>query len=743
MDPEAALDDHAGASRGRAMNEPTGTLHRLLRMLSALHLPRRAKIRMVQQRTVAECGLACFVMVANYLGRNIDLASARDAAAPLGRGASLKTLSTLSDQFNLAGRGIQLSWENIGELVLPAILHWNHNHFVVLERFRNGHALIHDPNGFSKWITSDIAERNFTGFAFEMRAEIKASYQNKASKNRLSYLATHIRGMKNRVIQILILTTILQICALATPYYAQIALDKALPLRDTNFLALISIAFIAFIIMNGALNLLRLNMILLVGTKFGSDISSNVTQKLFRLPIDWFRRRESGNIISIFASIFPIRHVISDEMPTLLINITLGAFTLALMLIYSPALSMVGICAIILYASARIFLLPRQKAALSEMVRANGDEQAFLLSSFSCMRSLRLSCRETIRHSLWRDKFSSFAEAEVRYKKLSNVQDGFRNILLSLTTVTVIWIAVTMAMKGTFTAGMIFAFMAYKMQFMTAGIEVVDKYSDFRELDSYLERLGDITETDDDPAFLSENHSDIPVIGKIELKHVSYSYGEASDSVLKDVNLVVQAGEAVAITGPSGGGKSTLAQILLGLHRPTSGSVLIDGIELATLGYRNYFRQVAAVLQDEGLFSGTVLENITLFSSDIDMTLVEDCARAAAIGDEIASWPMRYNTMVGEMGIAVSSGQRQRILLARALYCQPKILVMDEGTAHLDAECERRVNTEIQKLGITRIIFAHRKETIGSADRVMTLKNGKIDSYTPSAPRASPLHGSN
>ncbi|HEX6374865.1 MAG TPA: peptidase domain-containing ABC transporter [Allosphingosinicella sp.] len=699
----------------------------------------RSKIKLIRQSEVAECGLACFVMVANHHHRTVGLAAARRVVSSLARGASLKTLSALADHFGFAGRGIEVAAEDLASVALPVILHWDHNHFVVLEAVRSGRGLVHDPNGTSKWMDLGDVARHFTGFAFEMKPVREPDEPVRTSRQGLRYLVSHVGGLSPKILQVLALTLFLQVAALATPYFAQLALDKALPERNEAFLAVLSIAFIAFILLNGAVNLLRLSVISFIGASIGEGMASGVTHRLFRLPIEWFRKRESGDVIAKFQSIFPITQVLSEDLPALLINVALAALTLVMMVIYSPVLSLIGVGTVVAYAVVRSILLPRQKSALSEMAQAHGKEQAFLFSSLYCMRSLRLSCRESVRHEHWRSRFSRFIRAEVRYKRLTNWQNAFQTTLLASANIIVIWIAVTLAMKGQFTPGMIFAFLSYSLQFMTAGIEVIDKYSGFRELDSHLENLGDIIETDDDPAFAAESRSPPILKGMIELRHVAYRYGPDAPNVLKDINLVVQAGESVAIAGPSGGGKSTLAQILLGLHRPTSGSLLVDGMELEEFGYRNYFRQVAAVLQDEGLFAGTVLENITLFSERADMELVEACARAAAIDEEIDSWPLGYRTLVGEMGIAVSSGQRQRILLARALYRQPRILVLDEGTAHLDSRCERRVNEAVRKLGITRIIFAHRRETIASADRILTLDGGKVSD--PEGPNLEASYG--
>jgi ATP-binding cassette subfamily B protein RaxB len=277
---------------------------------------------------------------------------------------------------------------------------------------------------------------------------------------------------------------------------------------------------------------------------------------------------------------------------------------------------------------------------------------------------------------------------------------------------------------------MLFAFLTYKQQFVTRALALADRWIEFRMLSLHLDRLADIALADHDRGFerqeLVERAGEFS--GAIALNDIKFRYGDNEPYVLDGLNLDIKPGEHVAITGPSAGGKSTLVKILLGLMEPESGEVLIDGDPLMKFGLMRYRRQVAAVMQDDHLFAGTLVDNIALFDPTPDAACVEACAIAAAIHDEIVRMPMRYETLVGDMGAALSGGQKQRVLLARALYRQPKILVLDEGTAHLDSELEARVSAAISALNMTRIVIAHRPETIERASRVVVLTGGRCRS---------------
>jgi ATP-binding cassette, subfamily B, bacterial CvaB/MchF/RaxB len=268
--------------------------------------------------------------------------------------------------------------------------------------------------------------------------------------------------------------------------------------------------------------------------------------------------------------------------------------------------------------------------------------------------------------------------------------------------------------------------MAYKTQFLTRVGSLIDQIVAFSMLGLHLERLSDIALAEEDPSFAASGEGHGPFAGGIALQGVAYRYAPADPEVLKGIDLVVAPGEHVAITGPSGGGKSTLAKVILGLVEPDAGELRVDGVPLARFGHKAYHGQVAAVLQDDHLFAGSLADNIALFDESPDMARILEAASAAAIHDDIVAMPMGYETLVGDMGSTLSGGQKQRVLLARALYRRPVLLVMDEGTSHLDAALEARVNDAISALGITRIIIAHRQETISRADRVLVLERGQL-----------------
>jgi ATP-binding cassette subfamily B protein RaxB len=300
------------------------------------------------------------------------------------------------------------------------------------------------------------------------------------------------------------------------------------------------------------------------------------------------------------------------------------------------------------------------------------------------------------------------------------------NLLFGTERVIVIWLAALAVMDAKFSVGMLFAFISYKDQFSQRMASLIDKLFEFRMLRLHGERVADIVLTQVEQDTFTHEVDPTEITPSIELRQISFRYSDSEPYIIKDLDLKINPDECIALTGPSGSGKTTLMKLLLGLLEPTSGDILIGGVKLANMGLSNYRQLIGTVMQDDMLFAGSVLDNISFFSTSPDQEQIVQCARLAAIDNEIMSMPMAYNTLVGDIGTGLSGGQKQRILLARALYKNPQLLVLDEATSHLDVWNEQAVNAAIQSLKLTRIIVAHRPETITMAERVVVLHAGKI-----------------
>lgn len=700
-----------------------------------LGILRRKRVRLIRQTEIAECGLASLAMIANYHGMDVDLASLRRRFQPSLRGASLRSLISISDRLALSSRAVKVPIDQIGGLHLPAILHWDMSHFVVLEEIKGGKATIHNPEGRTYRMTLPELSNHFTGVALELRPADDFVPETDRASLRLSQLWQRVSGLKRALVQTLILSVVMQAFVLSSPYYMQIAIDSALPSLDKDLLAVLALGFGLFTLINASAVLLRSFVLLSAGTALGYGISVNVARRLFRLPVSWFERRHVGDVLSRFQSIAPIRQFMTEGAVGTMLDGILAILILGIMFYYSPLLSLVAISAFAIYGLVRIASFSIQRSAQEEAIMTMGREQTTMIESLRGIVTLRLFNRESQRHALWQTRLTDAMNAEVGLARVSGWQHAANTLIFGLETIISVWIAVNSVIDGGFSVGMVFAYLAYKTQFLQSGASFIDQMIAFRMLGLHLERLSDIALTDQDPSFALQQDGRQELAGALELREVRYRYSLNDPMVLDGISLSIRPGEHVAITGPSGGGKSTLAKIILGLVEPDEGVVLVDGIPLARFGHKNFHDQIGAVMQEDSLFAGSLADNIALFDDAPEMARITEAATAAALHDEIIAMPMGYETLVGDMGSSLSGGQKQRLLLARALYKKPRLLLMDEGTSALDPAREQMVNAAIAKLGITRIVIAHRLETIVHADRIFGLQQGQLaDISTQFAP---------
>lgn len=689
-----------------------------------LRLPGSKRIVPVRQNEAAECGLASLAMVANWHGHDVDLAMLRQRFAVSARGMTLRQLMQTADGMQLLARPLKLDLGGLALLNLPAILHWDLNHFVVIERVVDKRAFIVDPAGSARWHDFDELGRHFSGVALELRPSQDFAPVRARQKLSFAELWKGLPGIGRAVAQTVVLSIVLQAWVLGSPFYLRTAVDRALPTLDMRLLVTLACGFAGLALIAGVATLLRKMVLLSSGAALSFSLTSNLARRLFRLPVAWFEKRKVSDILTRFQSVLPIQRFLIESAPLALIDGLLSVLTLAMMMVTAPQLAWITLLGLAAYAAIRLGLLREEQQREAAYVEALGREQGALIETLRGIVTLRLAGREAVRHAFWQNRLADALGARYRHERARAWHEAARTLVPALELVLVAFLALKLAMAGALTLGGLFAYLAYRQQFMQAGQSLLDEGVKLRLLDLHLDQLADIARSEEDVGF-SEPSDQPDFAGEIALRNVRFAYGPQEPMVLDGIDLTIAPGDHIAITGPSGCGKTTLAKVILGLLDPLEGEVLIDGRPLPAYGRRAFRQHVAAVLQDDVLFAGSIAENVASFE-ELDMARLERCLEAAAIREDVEAMPMRHNTLVGDMGSTLSGGQRQRLLLARALYRQPRLLLLDEGTAHLDLAHEARVNAAIAGLGITRIIIAHRPETIASASRVIRLQGGRV-----------------
>ncbi len=699
-----------------------------------LNFTGRARLPVILQTEVAECGLACLAMVAAFHGHEFDLNTMRRRFPISAKGVTLKGLIDVASRLGFSSRPLRLEPVHLKELRLPAILHWDLNHFVVLKSVGRSKVTIHDPAvGLRSYDFNELS-KHMTGVALELTPTPNFEKKREIERLRISAVIGRVAEFGRALGQALILSVIVQLFVLASPFYMQIAVDDVIAKGDSGLLVALAVGFGLFTLINVAATALRSFVSLQLGNVVSFQMAVGLFHHLMRLPLPYFERRHIGDLISRFAATYPIKDLITEGLVAALVDGVMAIATLALMLVYSWVLALVSLAAIVLYVTLRLAAIGALRRRTEDQIQARAREDSTFIETVRAVQTIKLFGREAEREGLWQNRYAAFVNAGIKLGRLQINFKAANDLIFGIENVTAIYLGARLAIDGALTIGMLFAYMSYKQQFLDKMARLIEKMIDLRMLDLYLERLGDIALAERERGLDTASHSARPLVGAIEVRDVSFRYAETEPYVLEDATLRIEAGEFVAITGPSGGGKTTLMKLMLGLFEPASGEILIDGYTIGALGVATLREQVGVVMQDDQLLSGSIQENISFFDSTVDPAWVQRCAEAAGIHNDIMRMPMGYHTLVGDMGGALSGGQRQRVLLARALYRKPRILFLDEGTSHLDPAMEQQVNSEIGKLAITRVIIAHRPQTVAAADRILVVHQGRVSEVTKPTP---------
>jgi ATP-binding cassette subfamily B protein RaxB len=692
--------------------------------LPDLRLLARPRLPVMLQTEAAECGLASLGMVACYHGHRIDLASLRRRFAVSLKGATLAFLMQAAGRLDLAPRPLKLELEELPALRTPCILHWDLNHFVVLRSADARGAVIHDPARGVRRLAMAEVSAHFTGIALELTPTTPFRPLDERRRVKITDLMGRLEGAGRSIAQVLALAAALQAIAVVTPFYMQWAIDGAVVSADRDLLTVLGLGFLLLAVVQVALSGVRSWVVLYLGTSLNLQWLANVHSHLLRLPVSWFEKRHLGDVVSRFGAVSTIQRTLTSSFVEAMIDGAMAAATLAMMLVYSRGLTALALAAVAAYGLLRRAFYDPLRRATEEHIVHSAKQQSHFLETVRGVQSIKLFGREAERRSRWLNLVVDATNQDLATQKLGI---GFRcanGLVFGLERVAIVWIGALLVLDGAFSVGMLFAFMSYKDQFSARVAGLVDKLIELRMLGLQGERLADIVlaapEPESPPAAADE------IEPSLALRAVSFRYSDMEPFVLLNCSFAVAPGESVAIVGPSGGGKTTLVKLMLGLLVPTDGQVLAGGVDIQKLGIDRYRKLVGTVMQDDQLFAGSIADNIGFFDPAPDQGAIERCARMAAVHDDIAAMPMGYNTLIGDMGAALSGGQKQRILLARALYKQPRILFLDEATSALDVARERAVNEAVRSLRLTRVIIAHRPETIASAERVIVLQGGRV-----------------
>ncbi|CAN0617476.1 putative microcin-H47 secretion/processing ATP-binding protein MchF [Burkholderia multivorans] len=700
-----------------------------MKWMDALQFGWRRRLPIMLQTQAAECGLACVGMVASYFGHDMDLVSLRRRFSPSLKGATLNDVMLTAYRLGLASRALRLELDELHKLRRPCILHWDMNHYVVLKSVSRGKITIHDPaRGIRDVPLAEVSD-HFTGVALELMPSPSFKRAQARESISMAKLIGGVTGIRATLARVLLLSAALEVFGIVTPFYMQWVMDQVLVSADADLLTLLGVGFLLVVVFQNAVSALRSWVVTWFSSLLGVQWTANVCAHLFKLPMTYFEQRHIGDVVSRFGAIGTIQSTLTTQFVGALLDGVMAIVTLAMLFIYSPTLTWLVLGLFALYGVIRWVAYRPFRQANEEQIVYDARAQSNLLESIRGVQAIKLANKQEARVATYANAVVETTNKHVAIQRLSIGFSTLQGVISGAGRVVLVWLAARQVLDGQFSAGMLVAFVSFADQFMARGAGLIGTLIDFRMLRLHGERLADIVLTDVEADMEAKVAREPAAAGReaapaIEVSGVSFRYAETEPWVLEDCSFSIAPGESVALVGPSGQGKTTMAKLLLGLLTPEQGSVMIDGVDIRKLGLHGYRELIGCVMQDDILFAGSIADNICFFDPQPDQARIEEVARLAQIHDDIVAMPMGYQTLVGDMGSSLSGGQCQRVLLARAFYRKPAILVLDEATSHLDVERERLINDAVRAMNITRIIIAHRPETIRSADRVIQLAQG-------------------
>ena len=694
--------------------------------IPAMRLPsmrlRRRRVRFIPQMEVTECGAASLGMVLAFHGHHAPLAELRQACGVSRSGADALAIVRAARKYGFEAQGLRAEVEQLAGVVVPAILHWDFEHFVVLERIARGRALLVDPASGRRSITLQELGRHFTGVLLLLRptAELRPRKRKRPS---LAKYGEIVRSSIPSLGLVLLASLGLQLVSLIFPLATQVLLDAVIVPKQRAWLWGLCAALAAAVLTRALLSLARSFVVQTLRNLLDQTLMTRFLDHLLHLPLAFFQQREAGDLVQRVHSNGTIQNVLSSQAIATVLDATLLAGYAALMLAFDLRLGAM----ILAFAAIRVALLvvlrERNQLAMAAELTAGGREFGALLEALSGLETTKASGAEDRMVQRWSHRMTGRVNASLDRRRLSMVASHLTVLLQGVGTALVFLVAGEAVIAQRMTIGTFASFLALQALFMSPLESLLQTIAQLQYLGNHLERIDDVLTTSPEPSGTIDPGR---LRGEIELRDVAFGYSPAEPPILLDVSVRIRPGEKVAIVGPSGAGKSTLARLLLGMHLPSHGTISFDGCDLRELDLEKVRRQMGVVLQDTFLFDDTVRANLSLRDEETTLEQLRAAAKLACVDDVIDALPAGFSSRLGDNGNVLSGGQRQRLNLARALALEPAVLLLDEATSALDLDTERRVHDNLARIGCTRILIAHRLATVRDADRILVLQAGRI-----------------
>ncbi len=646
---------------------------------------------MLQQLSMVDCGAACLAMILSYYGRTTSVSEVLERCGVGRDGLSALSIVKAARMYGLRVRAFALQENDFRGVTLPAIVHWEFDHFIIVERWSPTHVEVVDPDLGRRRLTAEEFDEGFTGIVLMLEPGEHFDRRTSTSEMTLrTYLVRYLKQAPLVFVQIIAATLLLEFLGLGVPVFTEVVVDQVIPHQMNTILPILAAGIIVLVLSQLVITLLRASLLIYLQARIDTQVMLSSFEHLLALPLPFFLRHSSGDILSRLASNTVIFDLLSNQLISTLLDGSL----------------------VIVY----LVILLSQSLAFGSLVLAIGLLQVVLLLCTSGpMRALASRELEAVGKS---EGYETEALVGIATIKAAGAEHRvFQQFLL--------WVGAMQVINHTMQVGTMLALIALSGAFLAPLTSLVSTGQALQVVRSHFERIADVMKSE--PEQGGEQMQQPPrLTGQIKLEGISFQYDPNAPKVLTNICVHIEAGQKVAIVGRTGSGKSTLGKLLLGLFLPVEGEIYYDGIPLRSLNYQAVRAQFGVVMQEASIFSGSIRQNICFNAPDISMERVIKAAQTAVLHDEIVQMPMGYETFVSEGGNALSGGQRQRLAIARALAHAPAILLLDEATSSLDVLTERRVEQHLKALACTQIIIAHRLSTIRNADLILVLDEGTL-----------------
>lgn len=687
------------------------------------------RVPVIFQLSAVECGAACLAMILSYYGRKTQVTDCRECCA-IGRdGASAWAMAQAARK-----RGLRVKAYSVQDLAdfkylrLPAIAHWKFNHFVVVEGWSPKRVDIVDPASGRQRLTADEFDAGFTGVVLTFEPGVQFERRDagrRSAWHRYLECIFSFPGTLGLLCQILGASLLLQVFGLLLPIFTKVLVDQVLPFRISNVMAMLGIGMVILALAQMVTGYLRSALLIYLQGHLDWQVMFGFFEHLLTLPLRFFQERASGDLLMRLGSNMMIREVLTSQTMSTILDGALVLVYLYILLVQDIFFGILVLGVGLLQILILLGTTRRVHNLNNRSLSAQAESQSYLVEALTGIATLKAAGAEDGALDHWSNLFFKQLNVSLQKSHLTVIIGTVMTTLRTFSPLVLLWVGALRVLEGAVSLGTMLALNTLAMSVLTPLASLVSSGQQLQLVGAHLERISDVMEAgpEQDPQTVRDAPS---LSGQIELKNVSFRYDPGTPLVLRDVSVTIEAGQKVAVVGPTGAGKTTLGMLLLGLYTPTEGDIFYDGIPLQWLDYRTLRKQFGVVLQTPFLFSGSIRQNIAFNAPDIPMDQVIGAARLAVIHEEIMRMPMGYETMVAEGGSVLSGGQCQRLALARALVRKPAVLLLDEATSHLDAVTERLIDQNLSQLSCTRIVIAHRLSTVRNADLILVLDEGEI-----------------